>query len=1123
MKFIDPKLGQLLFEKIEEILQQPGLTEKERIPKYRTVLEELFRALTQDAGRYFSNLSARSTYIIKEYEVPRHIANAVNQLRKYANRVVHEEGMEVAAEDDARCLYLISQAIGYFAKLSVPAILQKSFEYYQDSFREERKEKKAPLPSYDFKVIVRDIFVPPGEAGKKYCVLTCDTDEFETITIKFWNNKNEKGFGSDLTGIAGLVYPYATIYVTEVKPYPEKEGEFYASDRSLVVLEPDYLIDAKELADCYQFNGGNPLIFLLGRFSLGEVTDKVMIGNIAGYLLDDVATEPAYNYVRSFEKVMRENSFGMLVMANQDGQYNRHIIESVFLDAQNHETSIRHVLGQFKGMRLSIEPTFISAKFGLQGRLDMLAISKDDPNRRDIVELKSGRFPAAGNYEGLYPNHKAQTICYDLLIRSTYPERKGLSSILYSKATVAEQPLRNVAEEQFLPRQELLMLRNQVVANDLKITQGDFSPVHALNPNGAGAFPVYQEANLQDFHQTISGLPPLQRSYFFGFLQFIYRELQTAKVGSNNTMDARSGFASLWLASKAEKIDNYDVLVYLTVNKVTDDFHITLNIKTDLFSGSVTSLREGEIALIYPTPDPEVLNPLSSQILKCYVVSISTDLVEVSLVNKQLDKDYFKQHKFWAIERDFRESGYKKMLQLNYRFAKADAGIQERIFGLNEPRFLPLMKEPVPGLNENQELAVKKAIATEDYFLIQGPPGTGKTSKVLCEIVRQLSVHNENLMVIAFTNRAVDEICEKLQGMGLSFIRLGRGNAPYYWSELSGKLKLNELHEKVSNTHIFISTQATFVGSLDLLKFKQFKTLIVDEASQLLEPQLVGILPDFERFILIGDDNQLPPVVLQDENETKCKNEELNRIGLSNFRNPLFSRLLKNAIVRGWDNCHVMLTYQYRMHEAIARFPNDKFYNGLLQTGSPEQLVPLQVPKEMHTSPTGRAFTNARVSYIPTRRDIRSKVNDDEALLVADLIQAASKMYGASFSVSETVGVITPFRAQIANIKKHLPEKFQGITVDTVERFQGSERDIIILSYAVKSDIQLRNIQSINEAGVDRKLNVALTRAKKHLVVLGCEEVLSKNPLFKSLIEHVKSNGGYLTMSRATAEIPDIF
>jgi DNA replication ATP-dependent helicase Dna2 len=125
--------------------------------------------------------------------------------------------------------------------------------------------------------------------------------------------------------------------------------------------------------------------------------------------------------------------------------------------------------------------------------------------------------------------------------------------------------------------------------------------------------------------------------------------------------------------------------------------------------------------------------------------------------------------------------------------------------------------------------------------------------------------------------------------------------------------------------------------------------------------------------------------------------------------------------------------------------------------------------------------------------------------MVAELVAYIHQLYGDRFDPASTVGVITPFRAQIANIRQKLPAKYQDITIDTVERFQGSERDVIIVSFAVKNPLQLRAIQSINAKGVDRKLNVILTRAKEHLVLLGSEAILRASPIFTKLLDSIPS------------------
>jgi DNA replication ATP-dependent helicase Dna2 len=1114
MKYIDISLGKLLFERLEEILSNENLTPKERIPKYRTILEDLFKALTSDIKRHVSGLSAKSSFIFEEYDVPSHIKGKTSALRKYANNVVHQSELIPTDFEDLHCVYQLSEVISHFSQSKIPPHINDRYKSQIENFKKEVRESRPKLESYDIYAVINEIYVPDGEAGNKYIVLRCDTDELGQISIRLWNNKDENGFGSDLTVFKEVAQQYQNIFITNVVKYPEKENDYYANKNSYLVLEPDYLIDAKVLSECrlsdFQSSTGykdNPLLFLLGKFTKGEITSNVMVGNIVGKMLDEIITKKEYEYINTFDSVMRNNSFGMLCLANDEGLYNRENINSVFLQSKDHESSLKQSLKEFQRGNCIVEPTFISNKYGLQGRLDLL-VEHEKSNKKDIVELKSSkRYP--NERLGLWPNHEAQAMCYDLLITSTYPNRTGTSSILYSATPVEEKPLRNVGEEKYLNKQDLLMTRNIIVSNELKLAEGKFDSFKDMLSDEFDSYPPYLEELVYEFQGEFKNLDGLIEKYFYGFFQFIYKELVTAKIGGNNTYDKSNGYADLWKASKSEKIDNYDVLIYLKVEEVTDEYHICLELDRNLFSSkiNVSSFRIGDSAILYPTPNQDELNPLRSQILKCRVISIIDDKIEVSLINKQVDKSYFESCEYWALDRDFREYGFNQNLNLLYEFIKSDNSVIDLVLGNMEPQFNDHMPIEQGDLDDVQFENVKNAISAKDYYLIQGPPGTGKTSKVLTEIVRNLSV-DQNIMVVAYTNRAVDEICEKLVKMEINCIRIGKGNEDYHWSTLSAKLKLDELNQKAKETKIFVSTISTFAASLDLLKIKEFDTLIVDEASQILEPQLVGVLKHFNKWIFIGDENQLSAVVSQSKEDSVCEDKELNELLLNNFRESLFYRLKKNAIKKGWNNCHGALQYQYRMHEDIADFPNSKFYKQELKNKLDIQKA--AIPDYHIENQVSSVFKKSRVVFIPTKVDKSLKINNEEASLIVSLLQHIKEIKGDSFDPKQSVGVITPFRAQIANIRIKLNGQFDEVAIDTVERFQGSERDIIIISFAIKSTNQLASIQSLNDEGVDRKLNVAITRAKEHLIMIGSEDVLAKNKLFKDLIQYSKSLGGYM-------------
>lgn len=1132
MNPIDEPSGKYLFDRVEEILLNNDLTPKERIPKYRTLLEDLFKLLTSDSPQYLNGVFAKMVYLFKSSDIPGNIKNHSHSLRIFANDVVHKGDLLPGLLDDKRCVYELAEVVSYFFHLSIPDSI---CNYYLDSLQEISQHyqyKHEKRPSYDFEGVIENIYFPSEDSGLDFCVLTCQTDSLGRINLKILNHKDENGFGCDFSVFGRIAESFQNIYVTEVEQSKSNEEEYYTTKRSFIVLEPDYLIDAKELSGCRQLNyqmpgkyEDVPLLYMLSRFLKSEVTSPMMVGNVVGKMLDDLITKTtSYDYKSSFESVMRDNSFGMLCIANDRKRYNRQNIQQIFNESQLHEKQLKTELSRYEKKNPIVEPTFISNRYGLQGRLDIL-VNYIDSNRKDIIELKSSKkYP---NLQlSLYPNHEAQTFCYDLLISSVYDNRVGTSSILYSSAPIVDKPLRNVIEENVISKQDLLMLRNNIVANELRIGKGLFASFHDIISVPLNC-PSYLEEQLAEFRDTIEGLNGVLKDYFFGFIKFIYKELRVAKIGSDEIDSKTHGYAALWKASKEEKQENLDVLISLKVKNVSEDFSITLELEPDIFSKgvNVSSFRVGDSAILYPTPNRDEIHPLKSQILKCYVTFIHRNSVVVSLVNKQLDKSYFKESLYWALDRDFRETGYKHLLQSVYEFIKSDERVIELVLGNMQPQFEEEIGILENDLDEFQSENVKNAVRAKDYYLIQGPPGTGKTSKVLVEIVRNLQHANSNILIVAFTNRAVDEICEKLTRLDISCIRLGKGEKSYCWSAMAKNFKLDEMYERIQGTSVFVSTLSTFAGNLDILKFKPFDTLIVDEASQVLEPQIVGFLKYFRKWILIGDENQLPAVVMQSAEDSKCESELLNDLSLVNYRESLFYRLKKNAIKKGWDNCHGSLLNQYRMHRDIARFPSEMFYNGNLKIGTAFQEKPLADLSGGKMQDISKILTQSRIIFIPSKKCQRTKTNDDEADLVAKMVEYIADVYGDSFNPEKTIGVITPFRAQIANIRNKLNSKYHDVTIDTVERFQGSERDIIIVSYAVKSSVQLRTVKSINDEGVDRKLNVTLTRAKEHLIIMGVEEVMNKDILFRQLIDFIKLNDGYLLnpLSKEQITTSDLF
>ena len=412
------------------------------------------------------------------------------------------------------------------------------------------------------------------------------------------------------------------------------------------------------------------------------------------------------------------------------------------------------------------------------------------------------------------------------------------------------------------------------------------------------------------------------------------------------------------------------------------------------------------------------------------------------------------------------------------------------------------------------ERVATKAVASKDYFLLVGPPGTGKTSRALRRMVEKFYARPKTqILLLAYTNRAVDEICASLDTIVpvVDYIRIGselscdeRYRKHLVENVLASCQKRKDVRDCLSACRVYVGTVASLSSKTELFKLKRFDVAIVDEATQILEPQLLWILSAKSsdgrdavgKFVLIGDHKQLPAVVLQRKEESEVHDEGLRKIGLYNLKDSLFERLYRTHSLETDSWALDMLCRQGRMHPDVAFFPNQAFYGGRLEpVGLPHQQEEIKAP----------------VLFVPSPKDTESlsgKTNRHEARMVADWAERVWKESPDTFDPNHTLGIITPYRSQIALIKKELQAKgipaLSEVSVDTVERYQGSERDVILYSFCVNYRYQLKflpNLTEENGVQIDRKLNVAMTRARKRLVIVGVPELLRENPIYARLIK----------------------
>ncbi len=1108
---------------------ESDITPREKFLGLRPIVREMLQVLTEQELQFFTGAFAQWSYICDKYAVPPDIASEINGFRRFAARLAKDRTTACTDTDILAGMKAIAGAVLFFSEHPIPTELTGLWSAIPNlsvQFSYFRTADTVPL----VRAVVLSIGTPELHNDRNRLILTCESDELSAIKIAFYSPYIE---------LEHLLWRGAIIHVTDLVRAKNSPNGLYASATTLVILEPDILLDVTDVAECFQSTGINPLLYFLKKFSPGTTSAAALAGTLVNACFDELLHNPECNFDEVFDAALKVKPLQVIYALGTSPDA---LMELRGMVRQQFE-SLRALVPTLTYDKFSVEPTFLSPVYGLQGRLDLL-LEYTDPLRKTVIELKSGKAPAPtstfavrGNQTiqtGMWINHLIQTTCYNLLLDSAFPGRTGDSQVLYSRTT--DYPLRNAPN---IPqnKRDSLMLRNRIISNEHQIIERQFGLLRMITPTDFGPKPDFKQSEIVEFSNFYASLTLTERSYFQAFFSFLLREQYAARTGSEGRA-GQSGFAALWRDSLEEKQANFSVLAHLELLPEESDFarfYLTFR-RTDR-TAQVSSFRTGDIAILYALNEAGEARPVEGQIIKASVRSILPDRISISLRNKQLNAEFFSQDKSWVIEPDQIESGYNALYRALATALKTPERKRNVLLGLRPPSFGVQPEITFPGLHPEQRSLLARALSAEDYFLLQGPPGTGKTSVMLRSLVEFLhDSTEETLLVLAFTNRAVDEICSALKRIrpDFPFLRLGSKETSEHpdrlLSLIAQDISIEELAAKIKHTRIIVSTVSSVNANPEILRLKEFSTAIIDEASQLLEPQIIGILAVVNRFILIGDEKQLPAVVVQNERGAVVNSPHLAEIHLTDLRISLFERLIRICTQRGWLEGFGMLTRQARMHSAIQDFANNFFYNKKLEPMNPWQKeeIPMEsmfptdyTPSHSLRSPARPErsrrvpskplveLLSKRLIYLPSEREHRPKVHYGEAEQVAELIAILADKLGENFT-SQTVGVITPFRAQIAEIVRRIPQELRSkVTIDTVERFQGSEREIIILSCAVNHTTQLQSIQSlvlINGELVDRKLNVALTRARRQFILLGCEEILSESALYRALIEHIRGS-----------------
>ncbi len=1116
------------------------------------VLNHVIDQKTREISLKFTGPFSKIQYLIREYGIDKSLALAINDTRVRLRSLAQKEESELVS-----CYFIDLKTLCKFISniyedAQIPEILSRLFPVETEKYTRKRLKDA-------FGTIIDYVRCVVNEWDDSYIYATVERTG-EDIKIDY-TTKQKYNLSEEWSYIGKLIEEGSILNL--VKPRIENEIIY----PELIILNPDYLVNVTVIASCFEEFGESYKMNLIHKISPNANTVPILLGNFAGQLLDETSFHKEQSYNDSMKHFFRKNALSFacckdsLIGFHVDAQKQKSIIERVI--------SQEHRIHQKDGKPISseeliLEPTYFCEPLGLQGRLDFIHF-----NNRTIIEQKSGKAKWPDNPDAItqQTKHYIQLLLYRAIFHYAYKKidyNKLAAWLFYSKY---ENGLLEIGSAPKLLFQAF-KIRNLIVWSDMLCAKNgmnsflDSLTADKIFPNTVdGRFCKWVKPRINKLLSQISNASDLERAYYYRFMRFIANEHMLSKVGNKEKED--EGVSSLWNSSLLDRKEAGNIYDHLDMKLETEDKEVEL-IKfyfRETVDQDVSNFRVGDIVVFYPYDYNSEPIVTSNIVFRGTITQIKSKYVEVKLRYPQHRRifSYFREDSkclSWAIEHDFMESSYSSLYRGMQTFLCANQDRRDLILGQRKPVIdtsIQLVGDYNSPEFNDMVLRTKQA---QDIYIIVGPPGTGKTSYGMLNVLQEhLTDPGVSVLLMAYTNRAVDEICSKLVENKLDFIRLGSelGCSEEYRKYLFDNkvanmenIKVGDVKNLICQTRIICGTTTALNSKIEIFNLKKFDLAIIDEASQILEPFVLGLLsvPHEEngkkenaiaKFVLIGDEKQLPAVVQQSANESAVNEPLLNKIGLTDCRLSLFERFEK---LLGKDDeryCHV-LTKQGRMHSEIAKFPNYTFYQNTLK------IVPLE--HQLQKTPTvglGRngiedLLLTRRVAFLSCRpsRAINAnetdKVNSAEAKIIAATVIQGYEMIKDNFDVNKSIGVIVPYRNQISAIRNMIDNmsKAKGITclhditIDTVERYQGSQRDLIIYGFTAKKNYQL-NFLTSNEyfdenegAIIDRKLNVAMTRAKKNLVMVGNDSLLVQDITFYKLIEYCKSIQSFLQIEPNT-------
>ena len=1139
-----------LFSRIADILSAPS--EAQALIMHETLVIACHEGL-KNTRHGFGNLSSQVESLCRQHNIAPQDIVAIQKMRRHSNSYAPILPEDVAYDCRALAIFVsavVQEAIPSFLVGKIPA--------------RGRTTENIQITNYRY---IRCIVREWDDSTIQVAVTNQDSSE-ELLLVDYMNTPDYIDFSYLRPMLReGMQLNLLDCTVTRKKVVPR-----------LIVVEPDYLIDISTIANCFETYGHHPLLFTVNRLTPRLSNKHIVLGNFASSALDDIINHPAgYDIKETFRSNFKEKALDYATCPDFDAA-------SFKQDAERQVENIKGIVDEifqtFDREKAILEPSFVCERLGIQGRVDLMTT-----DLKLLVEQKSGKNTFI---ERKYKNphgslhvekHYVQVLLYYGILQYNFQlsPKNAHIQLLYSKYPLPDGLL-EVEPLQKLIR-EAIRFRNQAVATEFWMAENGFDRMLPLltpqtlnvEKQNDNFYNRYLLPQLTETLAPLHQLNDLERAYFTRMMTFVIKEQLVSKVGVQEGVGNSN--ADLWNMPLAEKKETGNIYTELTIieKERSSSFNgydtITLAVPQQ-DEDFLPNFRRGDMIYLYTYKKNEAPDVRQSILFKGSLQEIHSNSIVVHLNDGQQNPDLISGD-YFAIEHAGSDIGGTSAIRSLYTFITSNEERRQLLLGQRVPRVdksLTLSRSYHPDYDE----IILKAKQAQDYFLLIGPPGTGKTSQALQFLVREQlagniysqpssaysaedSKHNKPsetintqhstpntqtaILLLAYTNRAVDEICNMLTENELDYIRIGNEFScdPKYSDHLLKEVlddnaTLNSIKSTLADARIVVATTSTMNSNAALFNIKHFDLAIIDEASQILEPNIIGLLTvrhaerrAIERFILIGDHKQLPAVVQQSDAETEIDDGELLRINLFSCANSLFERLILTERAAGRTDFIGTLHKQGRMHPDIADFANRKFYarEQLECVPLAHQLEQTLAYNEASEDETDDVLKAHRMIFIPSKPcrqlNLSEKVNTEEARIITDLLRRLYRQLGNNFDPQKSVGVIVPYRNQIAMIRKEIEKlgipELEEISIDTVERYQGSQRDIILYSFTIQSRYQLDFLtaNTFYEDGqpIDRKLNVAITRARKQLILTGNEPTLRQNQLFSELIDYIKEKGGY--------------